>query len=76
MQENPLSRVTATDVSPTAVRLLEAAAARAGIAPDRVRAFACNSADPTDGDSLLSGALSGHHLVKHCRLSEVIALTL
>ena len=48
--------MTATDVSPTAVRLFEDAAQRAGIAADRVRAFACNSANASAGDSLLSGA--------------------
>ena len=58
VQENPQSRVTATDVSPTAVRLFEDAAQRAGIAADRVRAFACNSADASAGDFLLSGALA------------------
>ena len=57
VQENPHARVTATDVSPTAVRLFEAAALRAGIATDRVRAFACDSADAGAGDALLSGVL-------------------
>ena len=57
MQENRQSTVIATDISPTAVRLFDAAAARAGIASDRIQAFACNSADPAAGDSMLSGAL-------------------
>lgn len=48
-------RVTATDISPTAVRLLETAALRAGIAPERVRTFACNSADASSGEFLLTG---------------------
>ena len=57
MQENWQSTVIATDISPTAVRLFNAAAARAGIASDRIQAFACNSADPAVGESMLSGAL-------------------
>ena len=57
MQENQHSTVIASDISPTAVRLFHAAAARAGIASDRIQAFACNSADPAVGDSMLSGAL-------------------
>ena len=50
--------MTATDISPTAVRLFEAAAQRAGIASDRVRAFPCDAADPSAGESLLPGV---HH---------------
>ena len=57
MQENRQSTVMATDISPTAVRLFEAAAARAGIASHRIQAFACDSADPATGDAMLSGAL-------------------
>ncbi len=59
-QENPRAYVTATDISPTAVQLFEAAALRAGIAPERVRAFACDSADAGTGESLLSGILTMH----------------
>ena len=57
MQANRQSTVIATDISPTAVRLFNAAAARAGIASDRIQAFACNSADPAVGESMLSGAM-------------------
>ena len=57
MQENRQSTVIATDISPTAVRLFDAAAARAEIASDRIQTFACNSADPAVGDSMLSGTL-------------------
>ena len=52
--------MTATDISPTAVQLLKEAALRAGIAPERVRAFTCDSADAGAGESLLSGILTMH----------------
>lgn len=55
MQENRQATVIATDISPTAVRLFDTAAARAGISSDRIQAFPCNSADPAVGDSMLAG---------------------
>ncbi len=56
LKANPAARVTATDISPTAVRLFTDAAARAGIAPERYSAFPCNAADPDAGPRQLSGA--------------------
>ena len=78
VQENQQSTVIATDISPTAVRLFDAAAARAGISPNRIQAFACNSADPAVGDAMLSGAVLmppvlqwlGHSLSSGCRVVQ------
>ncbi len=55
LKANPAARVTATDISPTAVRLFRDAAARASIAADRYEAFACDAADPTASNALLAG---------------------
>lgn len=52
LKVNPDARVTATDLSPTAVRLFADAAARAGIAPDRYEAFPCDAADPAAAQQL------------------------
>ena len=69
LKANPAARVTATDISPTAVRLFRDAAARAGIAEDRYEAFACDAADPTTSDELLSGKTP---LTCMCKVPEVV----
>lgn len=46
LKANPTCRVTATDVSQTAVGMLSAAAQRLGIAPDRIQAFVADAAAP------------------------------
>lgn len=45
LKANPTCRVTGTDLSPTAVRMFESAACKAGIAQDRITAFAADSAE-------------------------------
>lgn len=57
LKANAAARVTATDISPTAVKLFCEAAERAGIAPERYTVFPCNAADP-DAGQLLSGAVT------------------
>lgn len=44
LKANPACTVTGTDLSPTAVHMFKQAAAKAGIAADRVTAFAVDSA--------------------------------
>ena len=46
LKANPTCHVTASDVSPTAVALLQQAASQAGIAPDRLCARVCDDSDP------------------------------
>ena len=55
LKANPAVRVTATDLSPTAVRLFREAAAKAGIAPDRYTAFPCDAASASAGSAQLAG---------------------
>lgn len=58
LKANAAARVTATDLSPTAVRLFCDAAERAGIAADRYTAFPCDAADPETGHHLLAGVVT------------------
>jgi SAM-dependent methyltransferase len=66
LKGNPSARVTATDLSPTAVQLLREAAGRAGVAQERYTAFACNAADPGVGERRLSGWCEEMALAKTC----------
>ncbi|CAL8467539.1 g7077 [Coccomyxa elongata] len=59
LKANAAARVTATDLSPTAVRLFCDAAERAGIAADRYTAFPCDAADPEIGKRLLAELCAG-----------------
>ncbi len=58
LKANAAARVTATDLSPTAVRLFCDAAERAEIAADRYTAFPCDAADSEIGNLLLAGAVT------------------
>ncbi|GAB4817670.1 hypothetical protein N2152v2_004716 [Parachlorella kessleri] len=54
LRANPICRVTGCDISPTAVRLFLEAAARSGIDPARVSAFAWDAAEPACGAGSLT----------------------
>ncbi|KAK9823986.1 hypothetical protein WJX72_006802 [[Myrmecia] bisecta] len=55
LKANPTCRVTAIDLSPTAVGMFKAAAAKVGIAAERYNAFACNAANGSDESAALRG---------------------
>ena len=60
LKANPSCRVTGTDLSPTAVQMFETAARKAGIAQDRVTAFAADSTQP----EAVASSSAGAYLIK------------
>ena len=58
LQANPSCRVTACDISPTALQLLHAAAEQAGVAPGRIETFVLDASSPSGGTSSSPGSSS------------------